>query len=581
MAAQAMASARTDESARRRPLRLWPGVALVAVQWLLRYVAPTFAPEALFAGVIAVPLCGLAVIVWWLFYSRARRGERWSALALTIVGLGATPLILDESVATGMQGLMYPIYAIPGLSLAFVAWAVVTEKLGDGVRCWTMAATILAACGGWALVRTGGFTGDLDHDFAWRWSPTPEERLLARGDGEPLAVPPVTTAAEGGAGWLGFRGSGRDGVVTGTRIEPDWSTSPPTLMWRRPVGPGWSSFAVHGGRLYTQEQRGEEEVVSCHDLVTGAPIWRHTDRARFWESNAGAGPRGTPTYHEGRVYTLGATGVLNALEAEDGAVVWSRNAVQETGAELPGWGFSGSPLVVDDLLVVATASALVAYELESGEPRWSGGPTSGNGYSSPQRFTIDGVEQILFAGQTGVRSLRPSDGEQLWAHAWSGEPIVQPALTADGDLLISVDMSSGVRRLGVTQDSGGWTVVERWTSIRLKPYYNDFVVHAGHAYGFDGSRIACIDLEAGQRQWKGGSYGHGQLVLLSDQDLLLVVSERGEVALVAADPGGFEELARFQAIESKTWNHPVLVGDVLLVRNAQEMAAYRLARAGE
>ena len=181
-----------------------------------------------------------------------------------------------------------------------------------------------------------------------------------------------------------------------------------------------------------------------------------------------------------------------------------------------------------------------------------------------------------------MTSVVPADGTTLWEHLWPGG-IVQPALTADGDVLISgsgFTGGNGMRRIAVAHGPGGWAIEERWTSIRLKPYFNDFVVHEGHAFGFDGSILACIDLKDGKRKWKGGRYGHGQLVLLADQDLLLVLSEQGELALVGAAPDQFTELARFPAIEDKTWNHPVLVGDVLLVRNAQEMAAFRLSLAG-
>jgi outer membrane protein assembly factor BamB len=168
----------------------------------------------------------------------------------------------------------------------------------------------------------------------------------------------------------------------------------------------------------------------------------------------------------------------------------------------------------------------------------------------------------------------------LWEHAWSGYPIVQPALTADGDILISVSDSSGTRRLAPAHGPAGWTVAERWTSRGLKPYFNDFVIHNGYAFGFDGSILACIDLKDGTRKWKGGRYGNGQLVLLSDQDVLLISSEEGELALVRATPDQFTEIARFPALDGKTWNHPVLANDVLLVRNGQEMAAFRLGLAG-
>jgi hypothetical protein len=181
---------------------------------------------------------------------------------------------------------------------------------------------------------------------------------------------------------------------------------------------------------------------------------------------------------------------------------------------------------------------------------------------------------------SGATSVALADGTLLWKHQWPGVPIVQPALTAEGDILISVSDSSGTRRLAVARGAGGWTVQERWTSSGLKPYFNDFVVHNGHAFGFDGSILTCINLEDGKRKWKGGRYGHGQLLLLSDQDLMLVLSEEGELALVAAVPDKFTEIARFPAMEGKTWNHPALAGDILLVRNGQEMVAFRLSMAG-
>ena len=198
-------------------------------------------------------------------------------------------------------------------------------------------------------------------------------------------------------------------------------------------------------------------------------------------------------------------------------------------------------------------------------------------------MTIDGVVQVLLLNGAGATSVAPADGTLLWEHPWPGSGIVQPALTADGHVLISALSASGgigTRRIAVARRPGGWTIEERWTSSRLKPYYSDLVVHDGHAFGFDGSILACIDVEDGKRKWKGGRYGAGQIFLLADQDLLLVLSEKGELALVAAVPDQFTELARFPAIEGKTWNHPVLVGDVLLVRNAQEMVAFRLSIAG-
>jgi outer membrane protein assembly factor BamB len=609
----------------RKPLRLWPGVLAAVLIVLLRFVVPIVVPGTTGLGVLAGVVGGLAIIIWWMFFSRAPWSERVGAIVLMIIATLATKLVVHPSIAGGLMGMMLPVYAVPTtLGPAFVAWAVATRRLSDGLRRATMVVTILLGCGVWTLMRTDGIKGESAAQLAWRWTPTPEERLLAHADDEPKPIPPAPPTAEvpkepaaaktgdtpldsardtstarpapppaktapagpsivsNGYDWPGFRGRERNGVVRGVRIDTDWSASPPVQLWRRPIGPGWSSFAVHGDLVYTQEQRGEEEIVSCYSLTTGEPLWRHRDAVRFYESNGGPGPRGTPTVHNGRVYSFGATGIVNALDAATGAVVWSRNAMIDTGAQIPGWGFASSPLVFNDAVIVAASGRLVAYEIATGNPRWVR-QTRGGGYSSPQMVTIDGVNQILLLSGGGVTSVAPADGSVLWEHSWlDGVSIVQPALAVDGDVLVAAGDAmggAGIRRVAVAHGSGGWTVEERWTSRGLKPYYNDFVVHKGHAFGFDGTILACIDLSDGTRKWKGGRYGAGQLVLLPDQDVLLVLSEEGELALVSATPDRFTEIARFPAIEGKTWNHPVLVGDILLVRNGEEMATFRLTRA--
>jgi len=191
---------------------------------------------------------------------------------------------------------------------------------------------------------------------------------------------------------------------------------------------------------------------------------------------------------------------------------------------------------------------------------------------------------VLMQTTDGTTSVDPATGKVLWEHTWGeGTPIVQPAVTEDGDVLIDAINPMGglgLRRLAVSHKAGAWNVVERWTSTGLKPYFNDFVIHKGHAYGFDGSILSCIDLADGARKWKGGRYGSGQLVLLPDDDVLLVIGEEGDLALVSATPNEFKELAKVPAIDGKTWNHPVVVGDTLLVRNGEVMAAYKLALAG-
>jgi outer membrane protein assembly factor BamB len=629
------------ESNARKPLRLWPGVALALAVVLGRYVTPALAPDAEMFE-LPVPILGiflgmfaaLGIVVWWMFFSRAAWIDRVSAVVLPIAAVFAMRPLVHESIRGGMMGNMLVVYSVPVLSLAIVVWAVATSRASTPIRRASLVLVMVLACAPFVMIRTAGVFG-AGSEFHWRWTPTPEERLLAqarqspkpvppapaptspdapeeppsakpdskpvepagrdtaatpppapapkteaarteRSTAEPAAAPPEEPAAE----WPGFRGPNRDSVVRHARINTDWSSSPPVPLWRRPIGPGWSSFSVSGDRFYTQEQRGGDEIVASYRVSTGEPVWQHQDPVRFWESNGGAGPRGTPTLSRGRVYSFGATGIVNALDAGTGKVLWSRNAATDTGVKVPDWGFASSPLVVENLVVIAVSGQLIAYDARTGHQRWTG-PKGGSGYSSPHLLTLDGVPQILLLRGSRTISVAPADGTLLWEHVWQpGVGLVQPALISDGDLLLTVGDAMGgigMRRVAAAKGATGWTVEERWTSRGLKPYFNDFVVHNGHAYGFDGSILACIDLADGTRKWKGGRYGNGQLLLLADQDLLLVVSEEGELALVSATSDGYRELARIPALEGKTWNHPALVGNVLLVRNGEEMAAFRLA----
>jgi len=564
----------------RKPLRVWPGIALAILILALRFIAPAVGPEkigemplsviAAFGGLFA----SLAILLWWLIFSRARWFERVAVFVLMAIALFVTYRLVHPSIAGGAMGFLLPVMALPVVSVALVAWAVATRHLAAATRRLSMVVVILLAFGVMTVIRTGGFNGDFKNDLHWRWTKTPEEQLLAKGEEATVAAPVTATAS--GREWPGFRGAHRDGVVPGVRLETDWTKSAPKEMWRRPVGPGWSSFAVHGDLVYTQEQRGNDEIVACYNLNDGKPVWRHKDAARFYESNGGAGPRGTPTLTHDRVYTLGATGILNALDATTGNVIWTRNAAADTKAKTPGWGFSGSPLVIDNVVIVATAGTMAAYDAKTGQPRWVG-PNGGGGYSSPHQVTINGVTQVVMMADPGAVGVNPGDGKVLWQYPLpSGTRITQPAVTEDGDLLLSVGDGNDVYRVALSNGADGWKAQERWSSSGINPFFNDLVVNKGYAFGFVGDQIACMDLKDGSRKWSDGNYGHGQLVVLADQDLLLILTESGDIALVKAAADKLTEFGRIPAIKGKTWNHPVLVGDVVLVRNGEEMAAFKL-----
>jgi outer membrane protein assembly factor BamB len=299
---------------------------------------------------------------------------------------------------------------------------------------------------------------------------------------------------------------------------------------------------------------------------------------------AGPGPRATPTFHEGKIYALGATGVLNCLDPVTGAMLWSRDIVADSKAQVPIWGFSASPLIVNDVLTVFAGGpkekSVLAYSASSGEPVW----TAGEGqlsYCSTQLARLAGVEQLVIATEQGLAAFDPAAGKVLWTYSWPLEGmarVVQPARVSDFDLLIGTGFGMGTQRVHVSQTGDGWKANEVWpTPTRaIRPYYNDLVVHGENLYGFDNNFFTCVSLADGNAKWKARGYGNGQVLLLTDQDLLLILSETGEVALVDAKPEAHHEIAKFKAIEGKTWNHPVVAHGRLFVRNGEEAACYEL-----
>jgi hypothetical protein len=525
-------------------------------------------------------LCCLFLLVWWVTASRATRRERWLGLLGVVVSLTVTLFLVHPS----MRGPGTTYLTLPMGMIAFGLGVIVLRARRPAQR--TAGALFLALLGFFfsLLLRNEGMSGDYELGTHWRWSPSPESQMLARRAWETAAQgsrPSAAGVALPDAEWPGFRGMDRAGRVRGPALSTNWAAQVPRLLWRIPVGPAWSSFVVAQDRLFTQEQRGTMETVVCYAADTGREIWSRSMETRFDDPLGGPGPRATPTLARGGLFVTGATGNFLRLNPATGEIVWQRDLKVAASRTAPMWGFSASPLVVDQVVIVYAGGSgdkgLLAFDLEKGSLRWS--TACGNdSYSSPQWSTIAGEQVVLMLSNEGLLLVDPASGQTRLNYEWkfSNYRALQPDVVGGEIVLLPTAMNTGTRAIRITRSQGQLAAQELWTSRSLKPDFTDLVTYQGYAYGNEGGLLTCIDLKTGDRQWKGGRYGKGQLLLLETSGLLLVAAESGQVVLLRADPKEHVEVASFKALEGKTWNHPVVVGDRLYLRNSQEAACYQL-----
>jgi len=417
-------------------------------------------------------------------------------------------------------------------------------------------------------------------------TPAAHDALVEQSREQMKTVAPPVIAAPAGpdltAYWSDFRGPFRAGVYDQQPILTAWPAAGLQQLWKQPVGAGYAAFVTALGLAYTIEQRRGNEVVAVYDIRTGIERWNHSWPARFEESMGGPGPRATPVFDEGRIYALGAEGELQSLDAATGKQIWRTNILTDAGAKNIQWGMSASPLVAGGKVIVnpggASDRSIIAYDKQTGKQVWSTLSDTAS-YTAPMFVTLAGRQQVLAVTTSRVVGLSLEDGKLLWDFPWATDYDVnsaQPIVVSPNRFFISAGYGHGAAVVELTLDGTVIQPKQVWTNNRMKNRFNSSVLHQGFVYGLDEGILACIDVETGALKWKGGRYGYGQLLLASGH--LVVLTEEGELVLVKATPEKLEEVTRFQAIEGKTWNHPAITNGILLIRNANEMAAFRIGK---
>jgi len=395
---------------------------------------------------------------------------------------------------------------------------------------------------------------------------------------------PASETEAPGLNWTDFRGPNRDGRYTATPIRTTWPRDGLPQLWKQPVGGGYASFVVVNGRAFTIEQRRNQEVVAAYDVQSGRELWTNGWTANFQESMGGDGPRATPTYHEGRIYALGAEGELRVLDAAKGSLIWRKNILTDNNASNLQWGMSAAPLIVDDKVIVlpggSRGKSVVAYSKSTGDVVWRALDDE-QAYVSPMLVTIAGVRQIVVVSAARATGLTVDGGQLLWEYPFvtsMGINVAQPIVfkhNGNDRIFLSASYGTGAAVFELTRNGDRFQTKKIWENQRMKNKFTSSVLHNGFIYGLDESILACLDVNTGEQKWKGGRYGYGQIMLAGDH--VIVLTEDGEVVLVRATPDRHEEVATFAAIKGKTWNHPVITDGRLLVRNSEEMAVFDIA----
>ncbi len=478
--------------------------------------------------------------------------------------------------------------------IILVIWFAFFSRFRRRTRMLALAGCVLGAAAFFALFRLDRLSGSMVPSFSYRFAKKPD-RLLGQLPSEPAAgaQAAVDLRTTTQYDFPQFLGPSRTESVEGVRLARDWAAKPPRLLWRQPIGAGWSSFSVVNGHAVTMEQRGEREMVTCYDVKTGRLEWAHSHPARFETTIAGVGPRSTPTIDQGMVYAQGAAGCLMCLDGATGQVRWEKDIREELGisgeedaAAVP-HGRSASPLIVGRLLIVPGGGrrggpcvSLIAYDKQDGAVLWKGGERQIS-YSSPASATLGGVEQVLIVNQDYTDGYDLKTGKFLWEYPWSGrsngDPNVSQAVPLPPDrVFLSKAYGRGAVLLQLSPQDGKFAAEAVWTNRKaLRTKFTNVTIKGGYVYGLSDEVLECVALDDGRSVWKKGRYGNGQILRVGD--LLLVMGEEGETLLIEATPDRPNNvLGRFQALDGMTWNNIALAGPYLLVRNAEQAACYEL-----
>ena len=508
-----------------------------------------------------------------------------------------------------------------GVVASLILWWLITQLfILIFVRKWLLrwlGGTFLCVVSFCILFRFEEMDGDMVPKFGWRWASGDRDNPIPSIASSPGTNSDSDSDSDSAAfavhstgywnSFPQFQGSNRDCVISGSdkpHLSQDWSVQPPEIRWIQDTGEGFSGFVIDGqGRAYSMSQSTDNpgnELSFCLDVGTGQEIWSHPVAARFENTLGGTGPRATPALDGDRVYFLGATGELICRNASDGMALWQVNIASEFGAEIPEWGYAGSPLIYNDLVIIAPggsdSASIVGLDKITGKTIWLSGqdPVS---WSSPVILGIHGRDVLVHLNQKAVEFRIPDDGMLLASHPFGRKwPQVSiPVLWENDSVLVSAGYGVGADLIrlnprlskenddqkvaGKSHEPNSLAIEKRWSTRRLRSKFAPMVpVDSERLVGLNDGVLVCLDMSNGKRLFEGDRYGHGQFLLINSpvKPILLLMDEQGTLHKIKVDENEFSPDGSLKVFGSKTWNPPALSGQYLLVRNHRQMALVSL-----
>ena len=385
-----------------------------------------------------------------------------------------------------------------------------------------------------------------------------------------LLIAVVLCFSSAHADWPQWLGPNRTGISSETGLLTTWTKDGPTVVWQKELGEGFSGISVADGRVYTMFSAGEDEFVICLNEETGEEIWRFKTGAKFYERQGGNGPRSQPTVDGERVFVLSAEGWLYALNAKDGKKLWLVDLYDGLGSRVPKFGFSTSPLVENDLLLLEVGTrqgTFIALDKTNGAVQWASQRDIVS-YSSPIAVDIAGIRQVVFVSGEAAVGLSPTDGSLYWRFPWQTSydlNVATPIFVPPDHIFISSGYDHGAALLQIEPQGEGLSVKKVWESRGMKNHFGTSLLIGDYIYGFDNAILKCIEAETGKEQWRRRGYGKGSLIYADGQ--LIILSDKGKLALADASPTNFSEKVSAQVLSGKCWTPPTLANGKIFVRD--------------